>query len=80
MKLPITARFVVGAIFLVGGLATAVYIFEGDLFPTVMEAQESGRGLRVNFALMLKAVIPLAVALLGLRLIKSKSKASVGDE
>lgn len=76
----ITTRFVVGVVLLVAGLGTAVYIFESDLFPAVLEAQESGVQLQVSFSMMLKGAAPLAVAVLGLKLIKSGSKAPDRDD
>jgi len=80
VKLRITARFSLGAILLFGGLGAAVYVFETDLFPTVMAAHDSGIDLPVSFSMMLRGVAPLAVAFLGFRLIRSGSRKAASDE
>ena len=76
----IIARSVIGSLLLVGGLIVAVYVLEGDLLPIVMEARASGNELRISFSMMLKGVAPLAVALVGLRLIKSGLHSVAGDD
>jgi hypothetical protein len=65
-------RFVVGPLLLVIGLFLWNYMLSDDMQSMLGEAFEAGQQPNIDFAFMLKGLAPLAVALVGLKLVTWK--------
>ena len=79
-KQVIAVRFVVGTILLIAGLITCMYVLQNDVLPITTEALDAGQQPQIDSLLMLKGVAPLAVALIGFKLIRWGSlKAESGE-
>lgn len=73
MPTTIVTRHIIGYILLIGGVLTAVYFFESELFPSV-EDSISGNGVPQYGFSAVKVVVALAVSVLGLKLVRTRPK------
>jgi hypothetical protein len=66
-------RFVLGPILIVTGLFLWNYMIGDDMNRMLAEAFQAGQPPQIDFTFMLKGVAPLAVALIGLKLVTWKT-------
>ena len=65
-------RFVVGPILILIGLFLWNYMLSDDMQSMLSEVFQAGQHLNIDFVFMLKGIAPLAVALVGLKLVTWK--------
>jgi hypothetical protein len=63
---------ILGPVLLVGGFVVSMYMLESEVMPIAIEANETGAAPEFGFE-AIKVLVPLAVALVGFRLIKLKT-------